>query len=115
MLDLGVNFERSKAITYSVPIVHLYHSLFIKNPADKPSYTAFLEPLHQFTWLAMIGLILVSAPILWLAASTQEYDEDKKCEFTLAKSFVFCGGMISFGRPWSVVPKSGTAQFAFLW
>ena len=115
--DFTVTNARSQAMTFATPIVQMYHSLFIKNPADTPSYTAFLEPLHWYSWYAMLGLIVVSAPVLWLAATNQDDNEieENEHEFTLAKSYVLCGGMISFARPWSVVPTSATGKFAFFW
>ena len=94
----------------------IHHSLFIKNPADSPSYKAYFEPLHWYTWCAMAALIFISPLVLWLTMSNEnDVTEPYNYEFTFSKSIVLCGGMISFARPWSVVPDGGKGKLAFFW
>lgn len=66
--DFTVTMERSAVMTFSQPITLIYHSLFIKNPAGRPNYTAYTEPLHWNAWAAVGILILISPPFLYLAA-----------------------------------------------
>ena len=103
-------------MTFAEPLTSIYHSVFIKNPADSPSYTAYIEPLHRNSWYAIAGLIILSAPLFWLVMSNKDDEtEPNMHEFTLAKSVVLCFGMMSFARPWSVVPEGWKGKFTFFW
>ena len=51
-----VTYERSAVMTFTTPLTQIYHSLFIKNPAETFNYLAYIEPMH---WLSWVGIFLV--------------------------------------------------------
>ena len=65
--DFTVTVERSAVMTFAEPITQIYHSLFIKNPAGTPNYTAYVEPLHWMTWMVVAILIVLTPPLLFMA------------------------------------------------
>ncbi len=65
--DFTVTQERSTVMTFAQPITRIYHSLFIRNPADQPNYVAYTEPLHFLTWAALGLLIVITPPFLYVA------------------------------------------------
>ena len=62
-----VTQERSAVMTFASPITQIYHTLFIKNPAENFNFMAYIEPLHWFAWVALLVLLVTVPPILYLA------------------------------------------------
>ena len=58
--DFTVTEERSTVMTFASPITQIYHTLFIKNPAEKFNLLAYVEPMH---WIAWVGLFLLLATV----------------------------------------------------
>ncbi len=67
MADFTVTEERSEVMTFGDPISQIYHSLFISNPAGRPHYTAYTQPFHKYSWLAILIGLIVTPPFLYLA------------------------------------------------
>ncbi len=65
--DFTVTQERSEVMTFAQPITQIYHSLFVKNPAGRPHYTAYTEPFHQMTWTVLAALIALAPTFLYIA------------------------------------------------
>ena len=59
--------ERSTVMTFGSPILDLYFSLFIKNPADNFNIMAYIEPMHRLAWISMFVLLATVPPLLYLA------------------------------------------------
>ena len=57
--------SRSTVVTFASPINMIYHSLFIKNPAETFNYTAYIEPIHWTGWVAILVMIFVVPPLLF--------------------------------------------------
>jgi len=53
-------------MTFSVPIVEIYHKFFIRNPSDIPNYVAYVEPLTWITWAAVFVLVAVAPLFLYV-------------------------------------------------
>ena len=51
--DIGAPFivtqQRSVVMTFASPITQIYHTLFIKNPAEKNNFLAYIEPMNWLT------------------------------------------------------------------
>ena len=60
--------ERGVVITFANPITQIYHSLFIKNPAETFNWMAYIEPLHWLAWTIIVVFLLSAPPVLWIAA-----------------------------------------------
>ena len=129
--DFTVTQERSEVMTFAEPITEIYHSMFIKNPAGRPNYTAYSEPFHYMSWVAVGILVLITPPFLFFAARQVyfffffilssliyfrsrygPYEIHRK-EFTLAKSYVYTASMLTFARPWDIAPSSTRARIAY--
>ena len=65
--DFTVTEERSAVMTFAVPITEIYHTLFIKNPAEKFNLLAYIEPMHFFAWVGLFVLLSTVPPLLFLA------------------------------------------------
>ena len=65
--DFTVTQERSAVMTFASPITQIYHTLFIKNPAENFNFMAYIEPLHWFAWVGLLVLLVTVPPILYLA------------------------------------------------
>ena len=65
--DFTVTEERSTVMTFAVPITEIYHTLFIKNPAEKFNLLAYIEPMHLFAWVGLFVLLSTVPPLLFLA------------------------------------------------
>ena len=57
--------ERAQIITFAEPITQVYNSFFIKNPLESYNYTAYLDPLHYMSWVAILVVILITPPFLY--------------------------------------------------
>ena len=66
--DFTITHERSAVMTFAEPITQIYYSLFIKNPANRPNYTAYLEPFHFMAWAGLLGMIAAVPPLLYIGA-----------------------------------------------
>ena len=64
--DFTVTHERSAVMTFATPITQIYHALFIKNPAEKFNYMAYVEPMHWLSWVGIFVLILTLPPLLFM-------------------------------------------------
>ncbi len=67
--DFTVTMERSEVITFSEPITQIYHGLFVRNPSERPNYSAYTEPLHWHVW-AVISLFVLAAPLVLCGTTT---------------------------------------------
>ena len=72
-VDMGITpftitHERSAVMTFSTPLTQIYHSLFIKNPAETFNYLAYIEPMHWLSWVGIFLLIVTVPQILFLTA-----------------------------------------------
>jgi len=65
--DFTVTKERSQVMTFAEPITQIYNSLFIKNPANVPNYTAYTQSFHWNVWFANLAVLVVGAIILYIA------------------------------------------------
>ena len=65
--DFTVTQERSEVMTFAQPITQIYHSLFIKNPAGRPHYTAYTESFHKFSWMVLLLGLIITPPFLYVA------------------------------------------------
>ena len=62
-----VTQERSTVITFATPIMEMYHTLFIKNPAESYNLMAYIKPMHWLAWICLIVLLATVPPLLYLA------------------------------------------------
>lgn len=65
--DFTITQERSVVMTFTSPITQIYHSLFIRNPAGSPNYTAYMEPFHVLSWIALACFVVVTPMAVYLA------------------------------------------------
>ena len=63
----SVTKSRSTVITFASPITEIYHTLFIKNPAETLNFMAYIEPMHWLAWVGMFVLLATVPPLLYLA------------------------------------------------
>ena len=64
--DFTVTQERSAVITFGTPITQIYHSLFIRNPAETFNFVAYIEPMHWSSWFGIFIFIIIVPPLLFL-------------------------------------------------
>ena len=69
--DMGITpftitHERSAVMTFSTPLTQIYHSLFIKNPAETFNYTAYIKPMHWLSWVGLFIFSICVPPLLFL-------------------------------------------------
>ena len=62
-----VTKERSSVISFASPIARIYHSLFIKNPAENFNIMAYIKPMHWLAWICLFVLLATVPPLLYLA------------------------------------------------
>ena len=62
--DLTVTRERSTAVNFLPPLTNINEQLFLKNPADAFHLKAFIEPLTNSSWLAVLVFSILVPPIL---------------------------------------------------
>ena len=62
-----VTQERSTVITFSSSINEVYHTLFIKNPAESYNVMAYIKPMHWLAWICLFVLLATVPPLLCLA------------------------------------------------
>ena len=60
---------RSQVVSFTMPLVWVKFTLFIKNPDGAINYEAYTEPLHYTTWLLIFMFCIVLPP--FLLVSTQ--------------------------------------------
>ena len=65
--DFTVTRERSAVMTFASPVSQIYHSLFIKNPAETFNFLAYIEPMHWLVWVCLFALLGTLPPLLYLA------------------------------------------------
>ena len=70
-VDLGITpftitQDRSTVATFSTPLFQIYHSLFIKNPAETFNYTAYIKPMHWLSWVGLFIFSICVPPLLFL-------------------------------------------------
>ena len=127
---------RSQVVSFTMPLVWVKFSLFIKNPDCAINYEAYTEPLHYTTWLLILHSLAsfsfsinpvsqyllrwefilnkclsISMYYLLNNYSYGEKDPEYK-EFTLIKSIIFVIGSLTV-RGWSVTPTTNAARVAF--
>ncbi len=59
--DLTRTLERSKVVSYGLPILNLYHRLYISTPGGGYNFKAYTNTLHSTTW-NLLGLSIVLMP-----------------------------------------------------
>lgn len=64
--SLTASPERRIVIDFSSPVYSTHYSLAIKNPKFDIKLWNYLSPFHFDSWMAMFGLIVVSALSLTL-------------------------------------------------
>ena len=69
--DFTVTRERSAVMTFASPVGQIYHSLFIKNPAETFNFLAYIEPMHWLVWVCLFVLLATLPPLLYLAIRDQ--------------------------------------------
>ena len=62
-----VTQERSAVMTFSSSINEVYHTLFVKNPAESYNIMAYIKPMHWLAWICLFVLLATVPPILFLA------------------------------------------------
>ena len=55
-------------ITYSTKMDEAFNVIFIQNPAAAWHWTAYLDPLTDYSWIILGTSIISAAPILFIAA-----------------------------------------------
>ena len=65
--EFTVTELRSRAVDFSLPIAESHQKLFVRNPAESPNWTAFLEPLSSACW-AVMGVMALTLPFVVTAA-----------------------------------------------
>ena len=62
-----VTEERSVVMTFASPITQIYHTLFIKNPAENMNLLAYIKPMNWLAWIGLFVLLATVPPLLYLA------------------------------------------------
>ena len=62
-----VTEKRSTVITFASPITEVFHTLFVKNPAESYNVMAYINPMHWFAWICLFVLLATVPPLLYLA------------------------------------------------
>ena len=63
----AISQERSAVMTFATPVMEVYFSLFVKNPADVFNTMAYIEPMHWLAWIGMLVCLASVPPLLYLA------------------------------------------------
>ena len=63
----SVTKERSAVLTFATPIAQMHRTLFIKNPAEKYNFLAYIEPMRWLVWVGMFGLLITVPPLLYMS------------------------------------------------
>ena len=63
---------RSAVMTFAEPITQIYHSIFIKNPAGRPNYTAYTEPFNYLTWITLVCFIAATPILVFVAVRSYQ-------------------------------------------
>ena len=63
----AISLERSTVMTFATPVMEVYFSLFVKNPADVFNFMAYIEPMHWLAWIGMLVCLASVPPLLYLA------------------------------------------------
>jgi hypothetical protein len=111
--DFTVTQERSVVMTFAEPITQIYHSIFIKNPQGRPNFKAYTEPLKTGAWMAIFLIIAFTAPLLFLVVRYGNDIDHHRGEFTLSKSYVYTASVMTFMRPWNIVPSTTRGKLAY--
>ena len=64
---LKVTEERSTVCTFASPITQIYHTLFIKNPAENFNFLAYITPMHRLVWIGLFVFLATVPPFLYLS------------------------------------------------
>ena len=64
--DLVMTHERSDGLDFMLPYNTGFDSFYIKNPIDSYNFTAYLEPLHLYTWIVVAIWCMVMPLIFYL-------------------------------------------------
>ena len=62
----AISLERSTVMTFATPVMEVYWTLFVKNPADVYNYMAYIEPMYPDAWVGMLVFLASTPPILYL-------------------------------------------------
>ena len=62
-----VTEKRSTVVTFASPITEVFHTLFVKNPAESYNVMAYINPMHWFAWICLFVLLATVPPLLYLA------------------------------------------------
>ena len=62
-----VTEKRSTVVTFASPITEVFHTLFVKNPAESYNVMAYIKPMHWFAWICLFVLLATVPPLLHLA------------------------------------------------
>ena len=65
-ITFAVTQARSEVISFALPILQVYQSLFIQNPSNTLNYMAFVEPLHYSAWMLVLIFCLVAPIFIFL-------------------------------------------------
>ena len=63
----AISQERSTVMTFATPVMEVYWTLFVKNPADIFNTMAYIEPMQGLAWIGMFVLLASVPPLLYLA------------------------------------------------
>ena len=66
--DFTITEQRNHAMTFSTPLDHIYHAIFIQNPAKAYNYRAYTSELSNVVWSAIVLWITLTPPILFVVA-----------------------------------------------
>ena len=64
---LKVTEQRSADMAFASPVTQIYHTLFIKNPAEKFNFLAYIEPMQWLVWVGLFVFLATVPPLLYLS------------------------------------------------
>ena len=97
-------------ITFATPNLQIYHSIFIKNPAESFNFVAYIEPMHYLSWITIFIMIFVLPPVLSLTMKFPFKDYAYK-EFTISKCYIYICSTLTM-RGWNILPNKISSRIA---
>ena len=76
--DLTITRDRSNAVDFLQPLLDCKEELFMKNPDDAMSLSAYTKPFTQLSWVGIFISIIMISPIVAFVVFYGEYDNGVK-------------------------------------
>ena len=95
MADVGgafftASYIRTTVVDFSLPLVEVTNTFFLKNPKAAYSWTSFIEPFNLYTWYYLVIMIIICTFTLTILAHLAKEENIK--EFRFQKSFIYSFG-----------------------